>query len=502
MKRSHISSSTDFSDAFGPAERRSQLRLQPPSLVYVELDEGNGGIALNLSENGMAVQAVMGLMDDTLSRVRFQLSESKEWIETSAEVAWANETRKLLGLRFVDMPEHSRNLIRKWLDRENSVNQDMGAPAPFAKEDEANKVAQEAAPSTLSAAEISAPSASVAPNLDVALPNDSESNLDSVWNSASPSERSVPLYIAPHDGSALASERSADDDHVVADVEHKIAKTPEGVSEERMAPAFAYQRKDFQLSAPAEGLTDKWTAAIFFLFLAAASLAAGWAVGRGALTGGVQALRRASTREGAASGATGSRSAASISQPHLSDIEIVNLENDRWTIPLNAPGPPVAAQTRVDGSASPSSSRSKTPFRTWVLSAPLQSKSVPSGAEAAAPPAVTAAVESPQALPLEQPAIPAPPAPKQAVIRRAELIHHVDPLYPPLALLRRVEGVVTMRITVNANGDVRNIRVLSGPSLLVDAAVKAAGQWFYSPTLVDGKPTESDVDISMAFHLP
>jgi hypothetical protein len=116
MKRSsHTSASAEYVDPLHLPERRSRLRHQPRSLVYVQLDEGNGGIALNLGEDGLAVQAVMGLMDDSLPRVRFQLSDSKEWIETGALVVWANETRKLLGLRFVELPEHSRQLIREWL---------------------------------------------------------------------------------------------------------------------------------------------------------------------------------------------------------------------------------------------------------------------------------------------------------------------------------------------------------------------------------------------------
>ncbi len=104
------------------------MRHQPRSLVYVQLDEGNGGIALNLGEDGLAVQAVAGLMDDSLPRVRFQLSDSKEWIETAALVVWANETRKLLGLRFVELPEQSRRLIREWLDRELSINASAEVP--------------------------------------------------------------------------------------------------------------------------------------------------------------------------------------------------------------------------------------------------------------------------------------------------------------------------------------------------------------------------------------
>ncbi len=129
MKRSpQDSAAAEYIDAVHLPERRAHLRHQPRSIVYVELDEGNGGIALNLSEDGLAVQSVMPLMDDFLARLRFQLSESKEWIETSAQVVWTNESRKLVGLRFMGLPEVSRGLIREWLEREDLPNKEADGP--------------------------------------------------------------------------------------------------------------------------------------------------------------------------------------------------------------------------------------------------------------------------------------------------------------------------------------------------------------------------------------
>ena len=79
-----------MSDAFAyaenpvrPSERRVHFRQPIRTLAYVELDEGNGGIILNVSESGLAVQAVTSLMDDHLPRMRFQLSQSPDWVETS-----------------------------------------------------------------------------------------------------------------------------------------------------------------------------------------------------------------------------------------------------------------------------------------------------------------------------------------------------------------------------------------------------------------------------------
>src|SRR5579871_2012172 len=119
MKRSPRT--TSLEDTASPPQidqRRLFLRQQPRTLVYMELEGGNGGIALNISEDGFCVQAVVALMEDTLPHVRFQLPGRSEWIETSAHIIWANESRKLVGARFVELPEGSRQVIREWLEAE------------------------------------------------------------------------------------------------------------------------------------------------------------------------------------------------------------------------------------------------------------------------------------------------------------------------------------------------------------------------------------------------
>ena len=90
-----------------PSDRRLYVRQPIRSLAYVELDEGNGGIVLNISEGGLSVQAVTSLMDDLLPGVRFQLSESEGWIEANARITWTGPSRKVAGLEFVDLPEEA-----------------------------------------------------------------------------------------------------------------------------------------------------------------------------------------------------------------------------------------------------------------------------------------------------------------------------------------------------------------------------------------------------------
>ena len=99
-------------------EKRLHARQTARSIAYVELDGGNGGIVLNVSEGGILVYAVVGLMDEKLSQMRIQLPQPKEWIKTGARVAWAGKSRRIAGLEFTNLPEVARSQIREWLARE------------------------------------------------------------------------------------------------------------------------------------------------------------------------------------------------------------------------------------------------------------------------------------------------------------------------------------------------------------------------------------------------
>ncbi len=110
-------------------DRRAYSRQPVRTITYVELDEGNGGIVLNASEGGLSVQAVMSLMEDSLPKMRVRLSQSKYWLETAARVVWANESRKVAGLQFVDLSEQTRLHIREWL-AEEAVGGDSSNEAP------------------------------------------------------------------------------------------------------------------------------------------------------------------------------------------------------------------------------------------------------------------------------------------------------------------------------------------------------------------------------------
>ena len=97
------------------SERRIHWR-QRVLLSCVELGEDNGGIILNISQSGLALQAVEELVEDELPTIRFQLSQSHTWVEAKGRIAWRSPSNKTAGIKFVDLPEESRRQIRTWID--------------------------------------------------------------------------------------------------------------------------------------------------------------------------------------------------------------------------------------------------------------------------------------------------------------------------------------------------------------------------------------------------
>jgi hypothetical protein len=100
-------------------DRRIQKRFTPAPAAYTVLDDVNGGMVLNISETGMAVGAPEPLLvADYLPQVRFRLPNAAHRIKVSAQVVWLAESKKQLGIRFVDLSSESRDLIANWIASE------------------------------------------------------------------------------------------------------------------------------------------------------------------------------------------------------------------------------------------------------------------------------------------------------------------------------------------------------------------------------------------------
>jgi protein TonB len=86
-------------------------------------------------------------------------------------------------------------------------------------------------------------------------------------------------------------------------------------------------------------------------------------------------------------------------------------------------------------------------------------------------------------------------------LQAANLLHQVTPAYPVLAKAGRVQGTVRLNAVIGKDGMVREITLISGHPLLVQAAMQAARQFIYRPTYLNGQAVEVDTVIDVQFHL-
>jgi TonB family protein len=82
------------------------------------------------------------------------------------------------------------------------------------------------------------------------------------------------------------------------------------------------------------------------------------------------------------------------------------------------------------------------------------------------------------------------------------LIKKIAPVYPANALKMRKQGAVELMATVSKTGTITKVKVLSGDSLLAQAAVDAVRQWKYRPFLLNAEPVDIETQITIKFKLP
>jgi TonB family protein len=98
-------------------------------------------------------------------------------------------------------------------------------------------------------------------------------------------------------------------------------------------------------------------------------------------------------------------------------------------------------------------------------------------------------------------ATPAPTEVSEPEMVPAKLLKKVEPEYPAEAMTNYVAGDVKIDAIVDEGGHVKEMKVLSGPAVLQDSAMKALKKWQYAPATRGGKPTVSHVNATVQFWL-
>jgi outer membrane biosynthesis protein TonB len=491
------------------ADRRVHSRHRIRALAYVELGENNGGIVLNISEGGFAVRAAEAIRGDSLSRLRFQMQNATQPLEMSGDIAWTSDSRKEAGVRFIDLREEALLEIRTWILKEglpgNLPKQSPFVPKGSGQAPRGNKsVIDECSDEEVAEAEIQAngndlvSGSSVIPESKIQLPD------PRVPKTRAERQR-YGATLFPKEAVTAPSARLP----VVALPPIKKPEQAQPLRREQKAPE---NWMDFRIQ-----MGRGWVLAALVTFLVAISFAGGMAVRRGGLIG----LWRDSDTTPSTSAQTQSSVAAAPSPqapPKPLQIEIVDSSNQRWVIPARAglvrSGANVAgiASTGMshdssENIAAPSFGSSQAPEHQGA-----QKASAVSGEKGTAPLLLSlpersvsasgsVAISSQRsfAVPAESSQAASQPGKNLQV---GQLVNLVDPVYPPDAEQKHIEGTVRLHATIGVDGSIKGLQPLSGPPLLLPAALTAVREWRYNPTLLNGQPIETQEDISLVFRLP
>jgi protein TonB len=80
-------------------------------------------------------------------------------------------------------------------------------------------------------------------------------------------------------------------------------------------------------------------------------------------------------------------------------------------------------------------------------------------------------------------------------------VTRVEPVYPEIARRMRVTGSVVVEVTISEEGSVISAKAISGHPLLRDAAIRAARQWRFTPTILGGSPVRVMGTITFNFKM-
>ena len=94
-----------------------------------------------------------------------------------------------------------------------------------------------------------------------------------------------------------------------------------------------------------------------------------------------------------------------------------------------------------------------------------------------------------------------PSGPKRITSQLSEgqLVNRVEPVYPHIAAISGIQGQVKLHAIIARDGRIQSLNVISGPPLLVRAALDAVEQWRYRPYVLNGETVEVETLITVNF---
>ena len=454
------------------SERRAHQRFPVRSLAYVELAEGNGGVVLNISEGGMAVQSIMSLMDDDLPRVRIQLSHSRKSIEVSARIVWSADLGTVVGVKFVELSDGVRELIRDWSTEESSLPKEMPESTI------ASRSQLVTAPPRRNQIPVSASSASLVTNMalsDSSLVERRKSVLGALAVAAILT--AVFLGLRPGFLSVSSKRKVTVDTHLGLKLDRTGRDWELTWNPNAPVVLTATKGRLYVNDGPLSKTVD----------LDASDLHGGSIIYSPLTTDIVWRLQ-------VSNGSTEpvSESVRIVSPaPPFTFLKSQSASADTAKTEQNAKTK--AKPAGVESRHQASDSRGSLAKSTSLLSAaPSGQDALPTARTAVAKPLV---LSSASEAPLSQKVL------GGELFQAAQMLLGGNPDYPTSARLDGISGTVELRFKIAADGSVRDISVVKGPTILAQAAMAAVADRKYKPARLDGVSTETEASATFDFKL-
>jgi TonB family protein len=534
-------------------ERRASRRLRLNSLIYVELGSENGGVATDISVDGLALMAAAAIGEDKhrqdLLNMRIRLPGLDRGVEATGQIAWRSRSRTGAGIKFVGLRTDACEQIRTWISSHRY--EDTVEPSQPKSAEVEQPVPQ--------AKDVRIPSSLLADTPQSLAEKDDEKQPVETYKALSGTQALRPQPVesrALSDGKEAVlsirdplfpKERRPDSVSVHGTL--TLFPTPESPAKTSVNKRATISRL---LSLPIGSI--KVTRRLLRIAIAAAAILTLFAASR-------TAVRQITRRNGPTMWWT-----QNIPQGPVTRNSPGQNANVRSPVPARetvsnhqavAPTPLAKTPTQTLNStefsgralhplAEPATQVGPTP---WVPTSSLESQPVQTSesrpdqtregttqsndsdaasalsnssavpAETspttdkeanAAPPKQPEASEPTPASVTVNPKPPAPgtptethskkpPAPER--LQKGHLITRVNPVYPAEAQRKGIEGPVKTHVVFSPEGAVTKVTFVSGPQELATAAMDAIRKWRYSPTLFDGKPVETEDNVTILFQL-
>ena len=177
-------------------------------------------------------------------------------------------------------------------------------------------------------------------------------------------------------------------------------------------------------------------------------------------------------------------------------------------VPPPPPPPPVQATRAVQATPPPANAfaapiEAPPEIQPEPVGAAIAEAGVPGGVEGGIAGGIVGTV--PAIVEGPPPPPPPPPVPQGPVriggqLSAPALLKRVEPVYPAIAQMASIDGVVILDAIVDEHGRVQSLKVLRGHPLLAKAAIEAVQQWEYEPLKLNGAPTPFELSVSLWFH--